>query len=243
LANAVDVDAATTWPRDIMRMATRIASEVRGSARFVQDMRIPTEIEDEFRSLFVGHPLRAYHATRLLPHEEDRIRDTGLVPLSEKLVASRIRDAADVGALSPATRDILLAGHVFAEGRANGREGHVSLFVGKRPLDRDVAGLWGLLTTWGGEGIYMSHAGHSLRDTLRLLGAPTIVIAAVELGPDATVHGIYPELWKLFGTRLLGRESLFSDLFLKSFVPPAGIIDFWQPGHPSYDVHTRLPRN
>ena len=106
-----------------------------------------------------------------------------------------------------------------------------------------VYGVWPLLTTWGGEGIYMAKGGHSIRETLRGLGTPTIVVVDVDLGPDPHVHGIYPDLWKLFVVRLLGREPLGADLLYKASVPPHGVVDFWRPGDPEYDKHKRLPRN
>jgi len=239
----IDVDAAITWPPEVRRRAETIARMVRGTARCVEDMRVAPEIADEFRGLFVGHRVRAYHATRLLGHEVEMVRLQGLRPLSKKLVIERIERAYESGVLTFEDRDRLLSGNVFAEGRWTGREGHVSLFLSRTPLERMVHGVRPLLTTWGGEGIYMARGGSSMREALlQGIGTATIVVVEVDLGPDPRVHGIYPELWKLFVARLLGREPLSADLLYMSFVPPDGVIDFWQPGHPSYDVHERLPR-
>jgi len=57
------------------------------------------------------------------------------------------------GDLTLEDRDRLISGNVFAERRSTGREGHVSLFLSRTPLDRIVHGVWPLLTTWGGEGV------------------------------------------------------------------------------------------
>lgn len=238
----IDVDAAITWPPDVRDEAEAIAAGVRGTTRYVVDMRLPSELAEAFRRLFIGRRVRAYHATRLLDHEVEMIRLQGLRPLSKELVIDRIERAYEARALTLVNRDQLLSGNVFAEGRPGGRVGHVSLFLSRTPLDRMVHGVWPLLTTWGGEGIYMARGGASLRDALlEGIGTPTIVVVEVDLGPDPSIHGIYPDLWKLFVTRMLGREPLSADLLCKAPVPPDGVIDFWQPGHPSYDIHERLP--
>lgn len=241
---SIDVDAATTWPPEVRRQAEAIARKVRGTARYVEDMMVAPELADEFRRLFVGHRVRAYHATRLLDHEVEMVRLQGLRPLTKELVIERIERACESGNLTLEDRDRLLSGNVFAEGRSAGREGHVSLFLSRTPLDRMVRGVRPLLTTWGGEGIYMARDGSSLRETLlQSMGTPTIVVVEVDLGPDPHVHGIYADLWKLFAARLLGREPLSADLLYRAPVPPEGVIDFWRPGDSSYDVHERLPRS
>jgi hypothetical protein len=240
---AIDVDAAVTWPLKVRRNAEAIANVVRGQGRYVTDLSAPPGAADEFRRFFVGSLLRAYHATRLLDHEVAMIRGRGLRTLTEDLLVERIERAHEFGYVSPEDRDSLLAGHVFAAGRFYGRVGHVSLFVSKSPLDKQVHAVRPPLTTWGGEGIYMGHGAYSLRETLRGMGTPTIVVVDVDLGPDPQVHGIYPDLWKLFVARLLGHEPLSSDLLYKTSVPPGGVVDFWGPGHPEYDAHKRLPRS
>jgi hypothetical protein len=111
--------------------------------------------------------------------------------LDEDLVVGRIKSAYESGHLSRVLRDRLLTGHVFAEADEEGRAGHVSLFVSRTPLDRRVHGVWALLTTWGGEGVYMAKGGYSMRETLRSLGTPTLVVVDVDLGPDPDVHGIW----------------------------------------------------
>lgn len=236
------MDAAITWPHDVRKSAEAIADLCRGTRGYVEDLRVPAGCDEDFRQLFVGRALRAYHATRLLHHEGSMIRAQGLRMLSEDLVVGRIQQAHELGHLSPEERNHLLSGHVFVEGREHGRAGHASLFISRTPLDRMLHGVWPLLTTWGGEGIYMAQGGHSMRDKLRALGVPTVVVVDVDLGPDPAVHGIYPELWKLFAARLLGRQPLSADLLYKASVPPEGVVALWKPGDPEYDKHKRLPR-
>jgi hypothetical protein len=239
---AIDVDAATTWPEDVRKLADEIAGVVRGTARYVNDMAATHGSEDRFRRLFVGRRLRAYHATRLLDHEVALIREQGLRTLTEALIQERVNRAHAEGHLSSEDRATLLAGNVFAEGRSHGRRGHASLFISATPLDRQVYGVRPLLSTWGGEGIYMAQGGWSLRHKLACLGRPTIVVLDVDLGPRPEVHGIYPDLWRLFVCRLLGREPLGADLLYKQSVSPSGIVRFSQPGDPEYDIHAKLPR-
>src|SRR6266540_2490616 len=104
----IDVDAAITWPPDVRHAAEALTVRVKGTARHVVDMSVPLDVADAFRRLFVGHRVRAYHATRLLDREIEMIRLQGLRPLSEELVVERIERAYESGALTVENRDQLL---------------------------------------------------------------------------------------------------------------------------------------
>jgi hypothetical protein len=109
----------------------------------VEDLRVPVGWNAEFRRLFVGHRLRAYHATRLLDHEVAMIRGQGLRLLDEDLVVGRIKSAHESGHLSRVLRDRLLTGHVFAE--ADEAMTAAEAMADLRPSSHDESGLGHLI--------------------------------------------------------------------------------------------------
>lgn len=90
------------------------------------DLDLSIENEDPFRELFRGSVLRAYHATRLLPHEVEGIRSHGLRLASEELVTSRLSQAFEVGLIDETLRGALFAGSVFAKRDADNRKDQVA---------------------------------------------------------------------------------------------------------------------
>jgi hypothetical protein len=170
--------------------------------------------------------LRAYHCTRLLPHEVSMIREQGLRPLTEALVTDRIRQAHKYHAITRAQRDELLrGGHVFCDSerwRRKGRENQVCFISSRRLFEQAPGACIRFLSMWGGEGIYMSNGGGALRPLLRTLGRPAIVV--VDLDPKVQC-----------------RTDGGLDVFYPAPVPPERIVDLWQPGHQEYDVHSELP--
>lgn len=118
------------WPGTIKRMVGEVAQQVHAPLESIGYMDgLFSEREDEFRSLFSGRALRAFHCTRLLPHEEDWIRNRGLLLFTEQLVTERIERAVGVGAVTRQTADELLRSHVFATREHDNREKQVCFFL------------------------------------------------------------------------------------------------------------------
>jgi hypothetical protein len=148
-----------------------------------------SEREDDFRSLFSDTSIRAFHATRLLPHEERDVRHRGLRVLTEGLVIDRIERAVDAGGLSRKTADRLLRSHVFTH-EWDHREGQVCFFLSRYVLARQVGAVSGLLRYWGGEAMSMSSKSLEHRDALEQLGRPAIVAADLDLSGSRQTHRI-----------------------------------------------------
>ncbi len=239
----VDLDDPTTWPSPAYVAANRWAKRLRGTTEYVTDLNLATEDEDSFRALLRGHPLRAFHATRLLDHEVEGIRDQGLLVASQDLVRARLSAAYEAGALDDELRRLLLTSNVFHEGDARYRSGQVCLILGRRTFDHSPHGVGPLMSEWGGELITMSRGGAVLRPRLRRLGTPAIVVVRVELSESWRIHSCFPSLHKLFVGRLLELQELGADVFLRRPVPSKDVLDIWQPGHPDFDLHPHIPRN
>lgn len=88
MKSPVDVDDRTTWPPQVSEIVDQWAKQYKGTTKYTSDLALP--LEDEFRELLSGRLLRAYHCTRLLPHEVRMVRETGLRPLSADLLCERI---------------------------------------------------------------------------------------------------------------------------------------------------------
>ena len=199
----IDVDAAITWPPDVRRQAETIAGMVRGTARYVEDMRVAPEIADEFRDLFVGHRVRAYHATRLLAHEVEGS--------ASKVFGLSVRDSSASGSSELTSVGSLLSRIEIACSQATclqrgdpraARGTSASSYPGRHS------------TAWS------TASGRSLR---RGVGKASTWRAAERRVFSA-------------GASASGNRNAND-----SSVPPNGVIDFWQPGHPSYDAREQLP--
>jgi hypothetical protein len=133
--------------------------------------------------------------------------------------------------------------HVFHEpGGADDRRGQVCFVLSRGLFDYNPGGFGYLLTEWGGELITMSGGGSSVRPRLREIGAPSIVVVALDLSHRWRVHASYPSLEKLFIGKRLGLEDAGSDVHYRAAVTGESILDIWQPGDPEYDRHSGLPR-
>lgn len=239
---AVDVDKPETWPPAVAEWAAKEADDLRGSTEFTSDLDgTLIERENEFRELFGGRKLLAYHASRLLDEDITAIREHGLQRLSPELVARRIDLAERLDHLSADDASELRQSNAFAIENHVGREDLVCMILGRETLDRDPYGVNPLLGTWGGEAI---HGGPlpDRDDNVRPFGTPTIVVARFGLGGGTDRVRTGPSVPKLFVGRLLGLEDISADVFLHDDVPPEDILGFWQPGDPDYDRHQELER-
>lgn len=228
---SIEVHNRSTWPASLVATVTG-----RG---FAED---DTFRADGIRELLRGARIRAYHCTRLLPHEGALIRQQGLRPLTETLVTDRIRQAHDAGAFDAVLRDALLASHVFAfqGGRySECREDQVCFVVSRAHFDSSPDSCAPLLSRWGGEGIYWAAEEQAAR--LAALGRPSIVVADLNFDVPGK-HLMFPTLLSVLREAAAGKDRS-ADVFYRAPVPPECIVAIWQPGDAEYDAHPRLPRS
>lgn len=232
----VDVDNPESWPLQLRAEAEALAADLRGTTEYVGDLELPDGCDERFRELLVGSQLMAYHATRLLPHELASIRRQGLRLLTPELVSDRIRDAHAGGFISEAQRELLEGGTVFSKDPAANRRDRICFFLSEETF-KNQAGLWRLLSTWGGEAIYWEHDERSdLVADLRRLGTPAIVVAGLRhLEEGWRAHAVWPELPKHFVGTLLDLQSRGADVHYGRPVPHRDIIDIWVPGDAPFD--------
>ena len=235
----IDLDTPATWPTATRLWAADLADRLADSTEFVGDLEISLEQEDEFRSTFGTRTLIAYHNTRLLPHESESILAGGLRLLDQRLVRERIANAIACGALRGPARRHAETGNVYAIGNERHRSDQICFVVGRTIFDEDPHGCEPLLRHWGGEAI---RGGPCDVPALTALGAPSIVVAKLNLAGRHNRQRTYPALGKLFVGAVLGLEGLSADVFYHEPVAARDVIAIWQPGNPEYDRHPELPR-
>jgi hypothetical protein len=168
--------------------------------------------------------IRAFHCTRLLDHEVGGIKASGLLSLNLKLVTQRIDRAEQRGYLTKEQADELRTGNLVVRPTKALREELVAFFTGRYLLDERPQQFLHLLKTWGGEGIYFGVSETSgLYRHLKTFGKPSIVVADLDSSDP----------------RVTGRRG---QITVEGDVPPEWIKDIWQPGHPEYDKHRKLPQ-
>ena len=238
----VDVDDRTTWPPKVGHIVDKWAEQYNDTTEYSCDLALAIEDEEEFRNLLSGRLLRAYHCTRLLPHEIPIVVEAGLRPLSADLLNDRINSAQEAGLIGPGDAEDLRAGHVFATSKQQYRENQVCLILSKSMFLHNLHGCKTLLETWGGEGIYRSSNKLPILDRLKSLSKPTIVIALLDLSGRNSPHNVYPALHKVFVGAALHLSDVGADVFYKAAVSPENVERLLQPGDPDYELLGDLPR-
>lgn len=214
----VDIDVPGPWPPNIHQAVSEWADKCVGKTRFTNDLPLDLELERSFRQELAGHFLRAYHYTRLLAHERKMIQRLGLRPLTTELLGERIEAARTSGDISADEAARFHQGHVFAAGEQEHREGQVCLVLSERLFERDPDACALLLSSWVGEGLYMSSGSVSFRARLRGIGIPMRVTALIALEHGS--HAIYPALHKVFVGSRLGLSDVGADVFYRASIPP-----------------------
>ena len=223
--DAVDPDDQQTWP-DRLRAAASLSD--------AQDAELFSA------ALLDDRPLRAYHGTRLLPHEVDGIRRDGLRALSAEHIAAKLESAERAGAISANDRARLAQRQVFSPGSitnwtVSGRRDRVCAVVGLTTLTGNGLNLQ--LCTWGGEAIYSG--AEDLKPQLSRIGTPTVVVLDLQL--TRREFKTWGPVMALFAGLVTGEEPRVAEIHVLDAVAASEIVAIWQPGMPQYDSLTGLP--
>ena len=243
-SRCVDVDDPDTWPEDLANLVRAIAADAQSENSDVAEVACSdlgvSGFEQDVRRMLDGKLLRAYHATRLLPHEVAAIASDGLRILNDDLVLRRLDAAYRAGCLTEAERRQLMNGRTTASGRRD----KVCLFLSRRSITYQAHGLYTLMSTWGGEGIYWAHLDHdnALGAKLRTLGVPTIVVTQLDLATPSNIH-VFPGLAHAFTGTALDLPDVGGSIHYFSPVPATNIETIIQPGDPDYPLHEDIPQN
>jgi len=236
----IDLDDRATWPLAIHEEVAKWANKLDGTTEYTGGLALRIEDELSFRDLFEGYLFRVYHCTRLMPHETDMVRKNGLRPLSAELITERVTAAKEYGCITEQQASRFQNAHVFATGEQNNRKSQVCFVLSKNIFRNNIKACNPLLTTWGGEGMYMSSGAKHFLAELKILGTPTIVIALIETD-KSKLSKVFPSLLKAFVGSTLGLKDANADIFYKSSVPSQHIENIYQPSNPKYGEFGELP--
>ncbi len=238
----IHLEMAVTWPTPIRNIVSEVANRLPVKLEHYSGGGELSEREDEFRALFAGKRLRAYHCTRLLPHEIEDVRRGGLRLLTEDLVRRRIEEATIHGYVSRQLGDELLQGHVFATREHDNREKRVCFFLSTNVLRERVGSVWYLMTLWGGEAISFSSRSSAFEEHLKNLGTPAVIVVDLDISDPHRTHHAWPGILHAFVAKYLGERDADADVHYTRNVEGTRVVDVWTPGHPRYDEFKELPR-
>lgn len=240
----VDIDDQSTWPDELAILINELADRTRAANGDLAQLGCSDlelwEHEQEVRALLESCLLRAYHATRLLAYEAEAITTDGMRPLDRALLHTRLSQAHARGHLSRDEHDVLAAEACIDKSRT----GRICLFLSRAPLLHRPHGFHRLLSTWGGESLYWSHADNdnALRTRLRSLGQPTIIVTDLDLSVAADKHTIWPGSAPAFVGSALGLHDVGANINYFAPITPDHIAGFIRPGDPGYPTHSGLPQ-
>lgn len=180
----------------------------------------------ELRKFIDQYKFISFHCTRLTIQEQTNISDHGLVPLSPDLARTRIQQLRNQNNVSSDVLDILKNENKAGD---SNRAGLLWFFHCPEQL-KDAWGVFRLLSTWGGEALYVCHEGSDeILDQLRNIGEPCIVIAfltAEDISAFGEIEGRMLEIWH---NRKGEITWLDPDTPVKKPIKVEGIIRFSDP--------------
>ncbi len=182
------------------------------------------------RSELQPHRLVGYHATRLLPHEIEDVRDrAGLQILTEDLRRRKVAEAIKrFPAAFPDDPDgsvLLQSGPNDWQGTADVRLGSIDFVAPFILFDHDAAGLMNIFDTWGGETLGWLRSGSGSSHASAVLTSESKP-AIIEIAARAATVNTYTPFLPAFAGALEGVPGSYWHQWRTSeSVPPHFVID------------------
>ncbi|GAA4655733.1 hypothetical protein GCM10023346_48680 [Arthrobacter gyeryongensis] len=234
----IDPDAPDTFPAAVK---TRLAELTQMS-----DLEA-LESEAAFISSLTGSRLRAFHFSRLLPHEFDLVRLEGLRPFSRDLFTRRIQLAVHHGHLNDHSASTLMATSMYGtddglrsyfQDQLPKREGQVHACIGSTkfttPSDFEL-----LQGKWGGEGIYFA-ADNRMDPGPPQPGFPVLIELALRIDNAIRPMHFNPPLSSVLSRK---EDELSGDVRVDAAVGAEEIVKILKPGDADYDQYAGLEQS
>ncbi|MFI6055463.1 hypothetical protein ACIBCO_35925 [Streptomyces violascens] len=238
---AIDIDHSQTWPAPVIDIIDRITAMAPDPPPVFQDLPHHidfTGCDPWLRKSLAGRQLRVFHATRLLKHEVDDIRASGLRPLTEQLIHDRQDQALGLGYITADEHEALREASLFRlpqpKQMALDLSERVCFASTRYPLRAHR--LSSQLSNWGGEAQYNSAAWEQIeRPQAKTLGRPAVVVALID-GCDPELAHVSTDLVVAFVGARLGLNDAGVTIHHRGRVPGDQIEAILHPGDPEYDA-------
>lgn len=167
MANVFELDEVDDWPAAVHKFAAR--HRHRDPDEFTHQHE--SELHDALGQLRV----RFFHCTRLTPHEQSDVLETGLHQTTRQTAAARIEALHETQLTSTERTELLLKSETSNKPRP-------LFFFAPKDLLGD-SGTLNLLCHWGGEALYGECI--ALRPKLQRIGDPAFVLVDLDLRDPA----------------------------------------------------------
>jgi hypothetical protein len=232
----IDLDDPTTWPPELRAIAERLWADARSSIDPDGGMDQLRELiqSDEIDEALIGHELLVFHATRLLPHENELVLRDGIQPASEGWQRERLRLASGhhPGLLDETVIEQIVDHGPLRWQGTRGRAGLVHFVHARSTVVEHARDYDRLFIAWGGEIIYWQDTTPDDARTaaLRELTAASVPTLVVGRLPAESIQNVYGWAATIVGThgRLHGAPATWTE----GGLPVEQII---QPGDHSWD--------
>lgn len=249
----IDPSEQATWPAPVSALVDSLTAEAAELVDSLADQPacdLPIligheraeEWQDRFEAAVGNQPVLAYHATRLLRHEADWIRNEGLQVLTQDLIDRRVAAAAS---LLPDLIDTRIADGLRTTGPLNWqrgaiREGLLHVFTPLDLVEITSYGFHGLLGDWGGEAIAWTNDEGPIKEAIRSISThatPTIIEAAVHV----TAFERFAGLWPVFVGRNANLDGAAREQPLRRSVSADAVVSLITPGHSRWPANASHP--
>lgn len=244
MSRIVDIDDPESWPPDVEPIVRSAVETLDDDSwrEYPHDYLGWTHHEAEewaLREVLADDRIVGYHATRLLPHEIERISEVhGLEVLTEELRRRKVSEALDhfpdAFETDDPTGEVLLAsGPNSWQGTEDVRVNRMMFVAPWIMFSHDAWGLMNILDTWGGETLGWLRNGRGSSDLLVNLTAesePAIVEIAVRVD-SLNLTTLLPA----FAGRLYELDADYSREWVTTeSVPSEFVLDVITPNSPRW---------
>ncbi|WP_237207043.1 hypothetical protein [Rothia nasimurium] len=175
------IDDPNTWSQELISFVKEINKKViyvnsYHEVSWVGGVLSDSEFSNLYEILNNAGSIRAFHYTRLLPHEIEDVKVRGLHIFSKKLFSKKIYDAVKYGFIEPYQALPLIEGCLPCSTPSQNNSRSAICYTTEYFYNESDPDIEHLVKYWGGEGIHFSNYGLSRRnDLLCHLGEPIVV--------------------------------------------------------------------
>ena len=246
----IDPGDPASWPNDVADEVDRLAAMCRDNPENIGRPSFELEVsswdesyaeEMAFRDLIGDRFVAYYHATRLLPHEDQMYVDDGLLVLSDELRNRRLDRVIELygGEIEVGQLEALRNSGAASRGSSQ-RSNRLGLLHGVTPLEAIRHGGWGMevfMTFWGGESFYFDDREDPAITALTAASRPSIIETAALAKDLCTYHW----LWRIFVAQADSSwDEPWHEFSTKVSIPPERILGILHPDSERWPLETEI---